>query len=83
MGDLIVRILDFIFGMLIGMASNGELSSVQAVFILFLAASLIICLWKIKEIIKFLKGMKNAKLDEYNRMLENYPLPDIEKIFLS
>ncbi|HHQ6568464.1 TPA: hypothetical protein ACSTJX_003346 [Serratia fonticola] len=79
MGDLLVRILDFIFGMLTGMASNGELSSAQAIFVVFFAVSLLICLWKIKEIIEFLKGMKNAKLDEYNRMLENYPLPDIDQ----
>lgn len=82
MGDLVVRILDFIFGMIIGMASNEELSSAQAIFILLLAASLLTCLWKIKEIIEFFKGIKNAKLDEYNRMLENYPLPDIDKDIL-
>lgn len=79
MNELLVRILDFIFGILSGMASNGELSSVQAIFIVFFTVSLLICLWKTKEIIAFLKGVKNAKLDEYNRMLKNYPLDDLDQ----
>lgn len=79
MGDLLVRMLDFIFEILTGMASDGELSSAQAICVVLFAVSLLICLWKIKEIIEFIKGMKNAKLDEYNRILKKYPLPDIDQ----
>ncbi|UNH41533.1 hypothetical protein MNY66_10790 [Moellerella wisconsensis] len=82
MSELLGKAINFLSEMLSGMVSNGELSSSQAIFIVSFTILLLAAIWKAKEIITFLKGMKNSKLDEYNNMLKNYPLDEDDKFFL-
>lgn len=82
MSELLKNAINFLSEMLSGMVSNGELSNSQAIFIIFFTILLLAAIWKAKEIITFLKGMKNSKLDEYNNMLKNYPLDEDDKFFL-
>ncbi|WP_431222123.1 hypothetical protein ACQ86O_17280 [Serratia sp. L9] len=79
MWELAVESMSFIFERLKDMIDNGDLSSLQAVFIVFLAASLIFLLYKIKEVISFFNEIRNKNLNYYHWMLENYRLIKIDK----
>ncbi len=74
MGDILSKVLDFIFVTLSGMTDNGELSSMQAVFIVLFSSLVLMAFFRAKDIFGIINNTKNAKLDGYNYILKNYEL---------
>lgn len=78
MGEMLSKALDFVFITLSGMTANGELSSLQAVFIVLFSVLVLIVFMRIKNVVGFFKDFKNARLNEYVHILKTYELNSVD-----
>jgi hypothetical protein len=58
MGEMLSKALKFVFITLSGMTANGELSSLQAVFIVLFSVLVLVIFMRIKMLLDFLKISK-------------------------
>lgn len=70
------KILDIVNGWLIVAVSGGALQIKQILLFIFIAGSLALVIWKIREIIAFVNDVRNSKLNELQHLLDSHKLPD-------
>lgn len=70
------KILDIVNGWLTAAVSSGALQVKQILLFIFIAGPLALVIWKIRGIIGLVNEVRNSKLNELQRLLDNHELPD-------
>ena len=70
------KILDIVNGWITAAVANGALQIKQILLFIFIAGPLALVIWKIRGIIEFVNEVRNAKLNELQRLLDSHELSD-------
>lgn len=68
------KIVDIVNGWITAAVSSGALQLNQVLLFIFIAGPLALISWKIRGIIEFINEVKNSKLNELQRLLDNHEL---------